>query len=1104
MGGPSTAHWVSRLPEGQIERVAGGPTTARGLQYHRRGHVDRIEWLDDDSLRGHLRIVDHTTSEVREFRTTVTPATDDSGTPSWNSTCTCRVKNHCAHAVGVLAGAREMLRGLPEEEDDDGSPEWERRLAPVTAAVVTRDEEAPQSPVVDQSGVKDALALEFTARSGAPVTMRVRRRTPDGIWTGQGANWTDLREPHRRLSEPQRLALVALDRANPVRQSRFDTPQASLSLESMGVEVWSLLQRIVASGVTLLMADGRDLVLADELIAAMHLDTTESSGLVLRPAAYRLGAADEDVEVPVPGIVRPVGDPTHGITVSDAGTVTMGPLVSELSPGARQLLLDPRPVRIPEGDRIRFFTTHLPALRRTMPVRTSDTVVVPEVEPPRLRMVATYREGHTTWIDWSWLYPAGDEVRVVSLADHGIPGFRQLEAEQRVLDRLARGPLGERPGLLPTIAGRPRLASPVSLVGMGAATFTEHCLPWLERCEDVDVVVHGEIPEYGPAIGDPVVHVALDERTEERDWFDLDVAITVDGENVPLSEVVRGLARGDERLLLASGTYFSLKTPALDRLRELVEESRALVDRETGKLRVSVYHVALFDQLASLGVIDRQAARFAERVGALRAALTPDAVASAAVVPSGLQAELRPYQAEGLRWASTLWDAKLGGILADDMGLGKTVQVIALLERARERGDLDGPVLVVAPTSVVGAWAEQLEQFAPQLRAVTVSETESRRLREGGDSLPALVADADVVLTSYTLLRLGEESYTDIAWRALILDEAQFVKNHRAKTYQVVRRMERDFTLAMTGTPLENSLMDLWSLLSLTAPMLYPLPQDFSVDFRTPIEVGGDRVRLAGLRRTITPFVLRRTKEAVASDLPPKQEQTLVVPMNPAHRRVYDRHLQRERMRVMGLLDDLPNNQVAVLSALTTLRQMALSPAMLDDQYAQIEPSKVEVVVEHLTELASGGHRALVFSQFTRYLKQVRDALEKAGIATEYLDGSTRDRQERLQRFRSGGTTAFCISLKAGGFGITLTEADYVYVLDPWWNPAAEAQAIDRTHRIGQERPVMVYRLVAADSIEEKVRDLQQRKRDLFARVVDDGEAFGSALTADDLRALLS
>lgn len=1104
MGGPSTSHWVSRLPDEELVRVAGGPTFTRGMQHHKRGHVDRIEWLDDDALRGHIRIVDHTSSDVREFETTVSPEQTEAGAPTWSSTCTCRVKENCAHAVGVLLGARAILRDLPEDEvSDDGTPEWERRLAAVTTPTTEAEAETLVEPV-ETPGVKDALALEFSARTGAPVTMRPRRRTPDGIWTGQGAQWAELREPHRRLGEHQRLALVAIDRANPVRVSKFDGPATTLSLEVMGPDVWSLLRRLVTAGVEVFAADGRDVVITDELTVVMYLDTSEDGGLTLRPTAFRPGGPEEDVEVRIEGIVRPVGDPAHGITVASPSRVTMGPTPELLADGARQLLLDPRPVRVPEQDLLRFFTTHLPALRRSMPVRTSASVRIPEVKPPRLRLSARYREGHTTWLDWSWLYPVGDQTRVIPLADHSIPGFRQLESEQKVLDRLARGPLGERPGLLPTIAGRPRLASPVSLVGMGAATFTEQCLPWLEACDDVDVVVDGEVPEYGPAIGEPVVHVALDERPEERDWFDLDVTVTVDGQNVPVAEIIRAIVRGDSRLLLASGTYFSLETPALDRLRELIEESRALVDRESGKLRVSVYHVGLFDQLAALGVVERQASRFADRVGALREALTPDAAASSAEVPAGLNAELRPYQAEGLRWASTLWDARLGGILADDMGLGKTVQVIALLERARERVDLDAPVLVVAPTSVVGAWAEQLERFAPQLRVAMLTETESKRLREGGEPLAAVAAEVDVVLSSYTLVRLGEESYTDIAWRALILDEAQFVKNHRAKTYQVVRRMERDFTLAMTGTPLENSLMDLWSLLSLTAPMLYPMPQDFSVDYRTPIEVGGDDVRLGSLRRSIAPFVLRRTKDAVASDLPPKQEQTLVVPMNPAHRRVYDKHLQRERQRVMGLLKDLPNNQVAVLSALTTLRQMALSPAMLDPEYAQVEPSKVEVLVEHLTELAAEGHRALIFSQFTRYLRQVREALEAAGVATEYLDGRTRDRQATLQRFRGGDATAFCISLKAGGFGITLTEADYVYVLDPWWNPAAEAQAIDRTHRIGQDKSVMVYRLVAADSIEEKVRDLQERKRDLFAKVVDEGAAFGSALTADDLRALLS
>ena len=250
--------------------------------------------------------------------------------------------------------------------------------------------------------------------------------------------------------------------------------------------------------------------------------------------------------------------------------------------------------------------------------------------------------------------------------------------------------------------------------------------------------------------------------------------------------------------------------------------------------------------------------------------------------------------------------------------------------------------------------------------------------------------------------------------------------------------------------------------------------------------------------------MLRRTKEAVATELPPKMEQVLSVDLHPRHRAIYDRHLQRERQRLLGLIDDVNGNRIAILRALTILRQMSLDPALVDEAYAGIAPSaKVDALLEQLGELAEEGHRALVFSQFTGFLKIVRARLEAEGIAYEYLDGSTRNRAARIASFREGSAPVFLISLKAGGFGLTLTEADYVFVLDPWWNPAAEAQAIDRTHRIGQTRPVNVYRMVSRDTIEEKVVALQERKRDLFARVIDEGGALSASLSADDLRELL-
>jgi SNF2 family DNA or RNA helicase len=360
------------------------------------------------------------------------------------------------------------------------------------------------------------------------------------------------------------------------------------------------------------------------------------------------------------------------------------------------------------------------------------------------------------------------------------------------------------------------------------------------------------------------------------------------------------------------------------------------------------------------------------------------------------------------------------------------------------------------------------------------------------------------VVTSFALLRLDEDAWRALPWSGLVLDEAQFVKNHQAKTYQAARRLPAPFKLAITGTPLENSLMDLWSLLSIVAPGLFPSPQRFTELYRKPIESDQSPDLLVTLRRRIRPLMLRRTKEAVARDLPPKIEQVLSVTLNPAHRRVYETRLQRERQRVLGMLDDVNRNRLAILRSLTVLRQLSLDVSLVDDSLAgKIRSSKIDTLLESLEEVVAEGHRVLVFSQFTGFLRLVRERLDDEGLAHVYLDGRTRDRGRRIAEFTDGDAPVFLISLKAGGSGLTLTEADYVFVLDPWWNPATEAQAVDRTHRIGQDKTVMVYRLVAEGTIEEKVVALQERKRDLFARVVDADGAMGAPMSADDIRGLL-
>ncbi len=548
---------------------------------------------------------------------------------------------------------------------------------------------------------------------------------------------------------------------------------------------------------------------------------------------------------------------------------------------------------------------------------------------------------------------------------------------------------------------------------------------------------------------------------------------------------------GAERIILRDGAHVRIDRPEFAHLAELVHAARELQEQSGDTLSVGHHDLGLFAELAEIGLVDAQAAQWVQAAQALR-----DLDGLPAVQPTGLDAELRHYQEDGFRWLAFLWRSGLGGILADDMGLGKTMQTLALVAHARAAGA--GPFLVVAPTSVVGTWAHEAAAFTPGLTVRTVTESRARR----GRALAEVVEGADLVVTSYTLFRLEAAEYVGLDWGGLVLDEAQMVKNHLGKTYQAVRRLNVPFRLALTGTPLENRLMELWSLLSIVAPGLYPWPQRFLESVANPVEREGDAAVLDRFRRRIKPFLLRRTKDLVAPDLPPKQEQVLEVHLTPRHRKIYETHLQRERQNVLGLLGEFDKQRMAIFRSLTRLRQLSLDAALVDDEYDGVGSAKIDALVDHLLEVVAEGHRALVFSQFTSFLRRVRARLDAEGITSQYLDGRTRKRADVIGAFKGGQGAVFLISLKAGGTGLTLTEADYVFVLDPWWNPAVEAQAVDRTHRIGQRRPVIVYRLVAVGTIEEKVMELKARKADLFARVIDGGGGMGTPIDADDVRAL--
>ncbi|MFD0865521.1 DEAD/DEAH box helicase, partial [Tessaracoccus lubricantis] len=722
-------------------------------------------------------------------------------------------------------------------------------------------------------------------------------------------------------------------------------------------------------------------------------------------------------------------------------------------------------------------------LRRRLAVEVAEGVDLAEPEPPKLLLRAEFTTDAAT-LAWGFRYRVGATVVDVPLhARASEPHPRDYAAEAKLL------PLAASPWLEPLNQRRPELTT---LTGRTLIGFVSDTLPGLEADPDVEVELTGAPRDYRESLEEPEIELNVTE-SERGDWFDLGVDVKVGGEPVPLAELLAALTAGDDHLVLDSGVWFSLDVPELTQLRELLEEARMLVDHDGDTIRLRPEHAGLWDELVSLGVVAQQSAAWRQSVQGL---LDPESLPPVEP-PQGLDAELRPYQDTGFRWLTFLWQTRLGGILADEMGLGKTLQSLAFLQAAHERGELTHPALVVAPTSVIGTWAAEAERFAPGLKVVPITETHTRR----GTQLADEVDGAHLVVTSYTLLRLEEEAYQGLDWSAVLLDEAQFVKNHASKAYKAVRRLRARLKVALTGTPLENNLMDLWSLLSIAAPGLFPDPKQFTLAYRKPIE-NGDKDALARLHRRTRPLILRRTKAAVARELPEKQEQLVPVQLAPAHRRLYDKHLARERQKILGLVGDLQRNRITILRSLTMLRQLSLSPVLVDDDYPAVS-AKVDALLDLLDEALAEGHRALVFSQFTGFLRLVRQRLDTEQITYEYLDGTTRDRAERISAFRGGDSSLFLISLKAGGFGLTLTEADYVFILDPWWNPAAEAQAIDRTHRIGQDKPVNVYRLVAEGTIEEKVVALQERKRALFDDVVGAGSDTAAPMTAADIVGLL-
>nr|WP_255775080.1 DEAD/DEAH box helicase [Halomonas alkalisoli] len=458
-------------------------------------------------------------------------------------------------------------------------------------------------------------------------------------------------------------------------------------------------------------------------------------------------------------------------------------------------------------------------------------------------------------------------------------------------------------------------------------------------------------------------------------------------------------------------------------------------------------------------------------------------------VPPGFVGELRDYQSRGIAWMRFLAELGTGGILADDMGLGKTIQVLAHVLDERARGALKGPTLVVAPTSLVGNWCAETARFAPELNVVALQGGRAQRERQFDEAVP----DADLIVTTYALLIRDLERLRKHEFGLLILDEAQAIKNAASQTARAVRALNAKRAIAMTGTPLENHLGELWAQLDAVAPGALGSQQWFGQHFRTPIEKEGDVVQRERLSRRITPLMLRRTKQQVLAELPEKTEVRRDVTLTGAQRELYEslRLAQHQRVQQAVAERGLAGSGIVMLDALLKLRQVCCDPRLvkLDSARSVTRSAKLEQLRELVPPLVEEGRRILIFSQFTQMLGLIGEVLEKDGIPFTMLTGDTpgKTRTQRVALFQQGEIPVFLISLKAGGTGLNLTAADTVIHYDPWWNPAVEAQATGRAHRMGQLNPVFVYKLVGAGTLEERILDLQERKSDLAASILEGG-----------------
>lgn len=737
---------------------------------------------------------------------------------------------------------------------------------------------------------------------------------------------------------------------------------------------------------------------------------------------------------------------------------------------------------IPEANEEEFFKKFLiPMLEARYPIEAKGFTIHEMAPQPQFTlMVKEHNQASFSFVPQvsydHFTFPLRDNgsVKTFMKKEDGGFNFYRINRDEKVEKKIN--------GFLEELRPNPQSLTPWELIDK------ETGLSWLSNhtqdVQEMGIEILQEDNGYQLQLIRPELSLATE---EDGDWFDIKAMVKIGAFEIPFIKFRNHILKGKREFNLPDGTIAILPEEWFSDYRHLLEVSEIREGGDT--LSIKKYQAPLLNFPSKLGQGRRQMLEDLSSLDRI-----PD------ITPSKkLKAKLRNYQQEGLNWLHFMQQHHMGGILADDMGLGKTLQTLSLLQKTYE--EKGNPSLIVLPTSLIHNWQNEAKKFTPNLSVFV--HTGINRPKD-----PQIFSGYNLILTTYGIVRQDINMLKNYPFQFVILDESQNIKNPDSKTSKAVRKLVAEYRLSLTGTPIENTVMDIWSQMAFLNPGLLGSEAFFKKFYVSPIEKDKDPKRSAKLRRIIYPFILRRKKQQVEKDLPPRIEKLHYCEMTERQESWYQETRSQYRNYLMELINQgaWKKNKLNILTGLQKLRQIAIHPQMLDKEAYNLEESGKYLEVKRLLKqvISKKRSKVLIFSQFVKMLHLLRDDLEKEGIKFNYLDGSTKNRQEQVDTFQSDPSIqVFLISLKAGGVGLNLTAADYVFILDPWWNPAVENQAIDRSHRIGQKRTVFYYKFITEGTIEEKILNLQQRKAQLSDDIISVEEDMYKTLNAGDLEALL-